>query len=66
MASSVTYYSTEAQENEIYLFYIIIKLQKQCEDPRNKLAKLDHAVRVYFNNTQLATNENAERTRIII
>ena len=24
------------------------------------------SVRVYFNNTQLATNENAERTRIII
>ena len=34
------------------------------QDPRNKLAKLDHqltsSARVYFNNTQLATNENAE------
>ena len=28
MASSVIYYSTEAQKNEIYLFYIIIKLAK--------------------------------------
>ena len=34
--------------------------------PQNKLAKLDHAiqltssVRVYFNNTQLTTNEKAE------
>ena len=26
MASSVIYYSTEAQKNEIYLFYIIINL----------------------------------------
>ena len=28
MASSVIYYSAEAQKNEIYLFYIIIKLAK--------------------------------------
>ena len=26
--SSVIYYSTEAQKNEIYLFYIIIKVGK--------------------------------------
>ena len=63
MASFVIYYSTEAQKNEIYLFYIIINLQKSCEDLQNKLAKLDHAISW---NTQLATNENAERTRIII
>ena len=44
MASSVIYYSTDAQKNEIYLFYIIIKLAKSCHDPRNKLAKLDHAI----------------------
>ena len=37
MASSVIYYSTEAQKSEIYLFYII-KLAKI------KLAKLDHAI----------------------
>ena len=28
MASSVIYYSTEAQNNEIFLFYIMIKLAK--------------------------------------
>ena len=65
MASSVIYYSTEAQKNEIYLFYIIIKLAKIMRRPRNKLAKLDtpsvDVIRACdFNNTQLATNENAE------
>ena len=38
MTSSVIYYSTEAQKNEICLFYITIKLAKI------KLAKLDHAI----------------------
>ena len=33
MASSVIYYSTEAQKNEIYLFYIIIKLAKIMQRP---------------------------------
>ena len=32
MASSVIYYSTEAQKNEIYLFYIIIKLANIMPD----------------------------------
>ena len=34
MASSVIYYSTEAQKNEIYLFYIIKKLAKIMRRPR--------------------------------
>ena len=33
MASSVIYYSTEAQKNEVYLFYIIIKLAKIMRRP---------------------------------
>ena len=71
MASSVIYYSTEAQKNEIYLFYVIIKLAKVMRNLQNQLAKLDLAIsdvitRVYFNNTQLTTNENAERTLIVI
>ena len=33
MASSVIYYSTEAQKNEIYLFYTIIKLAKIMRRP---------------------------------
>ena len=32
MASSVIYYSTEAQKNELYLFYIIIKLANIMPD----------------------------------
>ena len=33
MASSVIYYSTDAQKNEIYLFYTIIKLAKTMRRP---------------------------------
>ena len=44
MASSVIYYRTEAQKNEIHLFYIMTKLAKLCEDPQNKLAKLDNDI----------------------
>ena len=68
----VIYYSGEAQKNEIYLFYIILKLAKIMRRPTKWMSyirsrcQLMSSVCVYFNNTHLTTNENAERTRIII
>ena len=66
MASSVIYYSTEAQKKNLFvLYYNRVGKNAKTREINYTVAKLDTpsvdvSVRVYFNNTQLATNENAE------